>query len=47
MFGIKGTLYENCTFKDLIKMKAGESNFASRKAGSAMFIYAGQVVQKH
>ena len=42
----KGTLYENSTFKDLINMKAGDTNFASRKAGSATFIYAGQVVQK-
>ena len=42
----KGTLYENSTFKDLINMKAGDTNFASRKAGSATFIYAGQIVQK-
>ena len=42
----KGTLYENSTFKDLINMKAGDTNFASRKAGSAKFIYAGQVIQK-
>ena len=42
----KGTLYENSTFKDLINMKAGDTNFASRKAGSATFIYAGQVIQK-
>ena len=42
----KGTLYENSTFRDLINMKAGDTNFASRKAGSATFIYAGQVVQK-
>ena len=42
----KGTIYENSTFKDLINMKAGDTNFASRKAGSATFIYAGQVVQK-
>ena len=42
----KGTLYENSSFKDLIDMKAGDTNFASRKAGSATFIYAGQVVQK-
>ena len=27
----KGTLYENSTFKDLINMKAGDTNFASRK----------------
>ena len=27
-------------------MKAGDTNFASRKAGSATFIYAGQVIQK-
>ena len=42
----KGTLYENSTFKDLINMKAGDTNFASRKAGSATFIYAGQIIQK-
>ena len=42
----KGTLYENSTFKDLINMRVGDTNFASRKAGSATFIYAGQVVQK-
>ena len=42
----KGTIYENSTFKDLINMKAGDTNFASRKAGSVTFIYAGQVVQK-
>ena len=27
-------------------MRAGDTNFASRKAGSATFIYAGQVIQK-
>ena len=42
----KGTLYENSTFKDLTNMRAGDTNFASRKAGSATFIYAGQVIQK-
>ncbi|MDC1155584.1 serine hydrolase [Candidatus Pelagibacter sp.] len=42
----KGTLYENSSFKDLINMKAGDTNFASRKAGSATFIYAGQIAQK-
>ena len=42
----KGTLYENSTFKDLINMRAGDTNFASRKAGSAAFIYAGPVIQK-
>ena len=42
----KGTLYENSTFRDLINMRAGDTNFASRKAGSATFIYAGQVIQK-
>ena len=42
----KGTLYENSSFKDLTNMRAGDTNFASRKAGSATFIYAGQVIQK-
>ena len=42
----KGTLYENSTFKELINMAAGDINFASRKAGSATFIYAGDVAQK-
>jgi hypothetical protein len=42
----KGTLYENSTFKDLTNMRAGDTNFASRKAGSATFIYAGQIIQK-
>ena len=42
----KGTLYENSTFRELINMAAGDINFASRKAGSATFIYAGDVVQK-
>ena len=42
----KGTLYENSTFKDLINMKAGDTNFASRKAGSATFIYAGDIARK-
>ncbi len=42
----KGTLYENSTFKELINMAAGDTNFASRKAGSATFIYAGDVVRK-
>ena len=42
----KGTIYENSTFRDLINMKAGDTNFASRKAGSPTFIYAGQIVQK-
>ena len=27
-------------------MKAGDTNFASRKAGSSTFIYAGQIIQK-
>ena len=32
----KGTLYENSTFKELINMTAGDTNFfANRKAGSA------------
>jgi len=42
----KGTLYENSSFKDLINMKAGDTNFASRKAGSATFIYAGDIARK-
>ena len=42
----KGTLYENSTFKELINMAAGDTNFASRKAGSATFIYAGDVARK-
>ena len=42
----KGTLYENSTFKDLTNMRAGDTNFASRKAGSATFIYVGQIIQK-
>tara|TARA_B100001057_G_scaffold76680_2_gene71451 strand:+ start:40 stop:1137 length:1098 start_codon:yes stop_codon:yes gene_type:complete len=42
----KGTLYENSSFKDLINMKAGDTNFASRKAGSAAFIYAGDIASK-
>ena len=42
----KGTIYENSIFRDLINMKAGDTNFASRKAGSPTFIYAGQIVQK-
>ena len=42
----KGTLYENSTFKELINMAAGDINFASRKAGSATFIYAGKVISK-
>ena len=42
----KGTLYENSTFKELINMAAGDTNFASRKAGSSTFIYAGDVASK-
>ena len=42
----KGTLYENSTFKELINMAAGDTNFASRKAGSAKFIYAGDIARK-
>jgi len=42
----KGTLYENSTFKELINMAAGDTNFASRKAGSATFIYAGDIAGK-
>ena len=42
----KGTLYENSSFKDLTNMRAGDTNFASRKAGSATFIYVGQIIQK-
>ncbi len=42
----KGTLYENSSFKDLINMKAGDTKFASRKAGSPTFIYASQIAQK-
>ena len=42
----KNTLYENSTFKELINMAAGDINFASRKAGSATFIYAGKVISK-
>ena len=42
----KGTLYENSTFKELINMAAGDTNFASRKAGSATFIYAGDIASK-
>ena len=42
----KGTLYENSTFRDLTNMRAGDTNFASRKAGSAKFIYASQVIRK-
>ena len=42
----KGTLYENSTFKELINMSSGDKNFANRKAGSATFIYAGDVMSK-
>ena len=42
----KGTLYENSTFKELINMAAGDTNFASREAGSATFIYAGDAARK-
>ena len=42
----KGTLYENSTFKELINMSSGDKNFADRKAGSATFIYAGDVMSK-
>ena len=42
----KGTLYENSTFKELINMTAGDTNFASREAGSATFIYAGIIKRK-
>ncbi len=42
----KGTLYEDSSFKDLTNMRAGDTNFASRKAGSATFIYVGQIIQK-
>lgn len=42
----KGTLYENSTFKELINMAAGDINFASRKAGSAKFLYAADIDQR-
>lgn len=42
----KGTLYENSTFKELINMRAGDTNFANRKAGSATTIYVGDVIAK-
>jgi hypothetical protein len=40
----KGTLYENSTFKELINMTAGDKNFASRKPGSAQFLYVADVI---
>ena len=48
----KGTLYENSTFKELINMTAGDTNFfANRKAGSATTIryslkYVGDIIAK-
>ena len=42
----KGTLYENSTFKELINMRAGDTNFANRRAGSATTIYVGDVIAK-
>tara|TARA_B100001013_G_C24586101_1_gene432761 strand:+ start:95 stop:1204 length:1110 start_codon:yes stop_codon:yes gene_type:complete len=42
----KGTLYENSTFKELINMAAGDTNFSSRIAGSSTFIYAGDIWAK-
>ncbi len=42
----KGTLYENSTFKELINMAAGDTNFSNRKAGSAKFLYAADVMGK-
>ncbi len=42
----KGTLYENSTFKELINMAAGDTNFSNKKAGSAKFLYAADVIGK-
>ena len=42
----KGTVYENSTFKELINMSAGDTNFSSRRPGSANLPYASKIGTK-